>query len=329
MFIVGDTCFAPWKGKGKLYQCKIIGTDGKTFSLVYADGDKDPAVPKELCKDSPGAGAAYAQTPQLTAEQVQALWVAELAMTPEERRRRYKVGARFVEAKSLPMWNNYGRVIPPKESKHAVRPDLNSKITLWRGNICALEISSIVNAANERCLGGGGIDGAIHSAAGRALYEECRTLNGCPTGETKITLGYNLPAQYVLHSVGPIGENPEALTSCYRSILDLCKAKGVRSVAMCGISTGIFDYPLVNAATVALSTTRTWLETGDNAESIDQVVFVNFKAEEEQVYEFLTPQFFPLPPEDLAPEDQRKSVPEYRAPPKRAFGFGGFGGFGR
>jgi len=109
------------------------------------------------------------------------------------------------------------------EVKYAVNEKINSKISLYHGDITTLEIDAIVNAANESCLGGGGIDGAIHNAAGNMLYEECRTLNGCPTGETKITRGYDLPAKFVLHTVGPIGQKPKALASCYLTLLNLCK----------------------------------------------------------------------------------------------------------
>jgi TATA box-binding protein-associated factor RNA polymerase I subunit A len=317
-FLVGDTCYAPWKNGGKSYKCTIlaINDDGKSYSLVYEDGDKDPNVSREKCTLMPKAGF-RPQKPLLSAEELQAIRAREAAMSTEDRRARYKYST-FTEAKSVPMWNEYGKEIPQRESKCAVRDDLNGKVALWRGNICALEIDAIVNAANERCLGGGGIDGAIHGAAGSELYEECRTLNGCPTGETKTTLGYKLPAKYVLHSVGPMGEVPEELRSCYRTLLERCKEEPkIRSVALCGISTGIFGYPLLNAAKVALSTVRAWLEEGDNATHVDQILFVNFKEEEELVYETLMPEFFPLPEDDMAPADLQKRLAVYTPPPPR------------
>jgi len=157
-----------------------------------------------------------------------------------------------------------------------------------------LEIDAIVNAANESCLGGGGIDGAIHSAAGNMLYEECRTLNGCPTGQTKITRGYDLPSKFVLHTVGPIGQKPKALASCYFTLLDLCKKHSIKTVALCGVSTGIFGYPLVPASRIALQIVREWLETDDNADSIDLVIICTFLQKEKDCYKKLTPEYFPI-----------------------------------
>jgi O-acetyl-ADP-ribose deacetylase (regulator of RNase III) len=137
---------------------------------------------------------------------------------------------------------------------------LNSKLCLYRGDITALEVDAIVNAANESLMGGGGIDGAIHSAAGPLLLDECRPLHGCETGDTKITAGYALPAKHILHTVGPMGRGDRQLRGCYRTCLELVEKHKLRTVAFCCVGTGIFGFPLVRATHIALSETRKWLE---------------------------------------------------------------------
>lgn len=142
-------------------------------------------------------------------------------------------------------------------------PINGSMIELVRGDIVAQDVDAIVNAANSSLLGGGGVDGAIHRAAGPALLAECRTLGGCPTGAARLTNGYNLTARYVIHTVGPIyrgqPEDAVVLASAYRSSLELASQHGLRTVAFPSISTGIYGYPLHEAAPVALRTVVSYL----------------------------------------------------------------------
>lgn len=136
---------------------------------------------------------------------------------------------------------------------------VQERIWVWQGDLTTLAVDAIVNAANARLLGGGGVDGAIHRAAGRELLAECRTLGGCATGDVKQTKGYNLSAKHVLHAVGPVWEGgnsgeARALTSCYRKSLLLAATSGLRTIAFPGISTGIYGYPIKRAARIAAET---------------------------------------------------------------------------
>ncbi|MCM1244025.1 MAG: O-acetyl-ADP-ribose deacetylase [Roseburia sp.] len=139
-----------------------------------------------------------------------------------------------------------------------------NKIVVEAGDITKLDCDCIVNAANRSLLGGGGVDGAIHRAAGRGLLEECKTLNGCETGEAKITKGYNLKADYVIHTVGPIysgsPSDEELLSACYRNSLELAKKNDIHSIAFPAISTGVYGYPLEEAVPIAFNTITKWLE---------------------------------------------------------------------
>ena len=159
-------------------------------------------------------------------------------------------------------------------------------ITLDKGDITKLKVDAIVNAANKSLLGGGGVDGAIHRAAGKELLDECRTLNGCQTGEAKITKGYKLPAKHVIHTVGPVyrgkAQDAEKLADCYRNSLELAKENDLHSIAFPAISTGVYGYPFEDAAEIAYKTVKSWLDE-NNGYTMD-VIFSCFGEKAYTIY---------------------------------------------
>lgn len=163
---------------------------------------------------------------------------------------------------------------------------MDERITVARGDITQMQVDAIVNAANSSLLGGGGVDGAIHRAAGPELVAECRLLGGCPTGEARITKGYRLPAPLVIHTVGPVwhggsrGED-EALACCYRNSLALATERGARTVAFPAISTGIYGFPLDRATQIAVREARNYLREHPEME---RVTFVCFSEQAEATY---------------------------------------------
>ncbi len=166
-----------------------------------------------------------------------------------------------------------------------------ARLDVVLGDITKQQVDAIVNAANTKLLGGGGVDGAIHRAAGHELLEECRRIGGCPTGEARITKGYGLPAKYVIHTVGPVwrggkgGEN-ELLRNCYRNSMKLAEENGIRSIAFPSISTGAYGFPIDRAAPIAIKAVNQSLK---EIESLEKVVFVCFSRPDYEIYEEAVP----------------------------------------
>lgn len=163
---------------------------------------------------------------------------------------------------------------------------MSPRIHVLQGDITRQKVDAVVNAANRSLLGGGGVDGAIHHAAGPQLLQECRSLGGCETGEAKVTKGYNLPASYVIHTVGPIWrggkeKEEELLAACYRNSLAAAMRIGARRIAFPAISTGAYGFPMRRAAEIALREVRM------NAEGLEAVIFVCFDRESASIYEEL------------------------------------------
>ena len=160
------------------------------------------------------------------------------------------------------------------------------RLEALQGDITKLDVDAIVNAANTSLLGGGGVDGAIHRAAGPSLLEECRTLGGCPTGEARITKGYNLAARHVIHTVGPVysgkPKDKTLLTGCYRNSLQLALDNNLTSVAFPAISCGVYGYPIEEACQIAVDTTCGFLQTNP---SITRVIFMLFSPADLKVYQ--------------------------------------------
>jgi len=164
--------------------------------------------------------------------------------------------------------------------------EILDKLEIRQGDIARLAVDAIVNAANSSLLGGGGVDGAIHRAAGPELVKECRTLGGCPTGEARITKGYNLAARHVIHTVGPVysgkPRDKALLTGCYQNSLKLAVENNVHSLAFPAISCGVYGYPIEEACKIAVDTSCSFLK---NNQTIEKVIFMLFSPEALKIYE--------------------------------------------
>nr|XP_009932522.1 PREDICTED: O-acetyl-ADP-ribose deacetylase MACROD2 [Opisthocomus hoazin] len=222
-------------------------------------------------------------------------------MTLEERRKEYLRD--YVALKNIPTWMDdlKSKSVSDGENAEDVlqgKKSLSEKVSLYRGDITLLEVDAIVNAANSSLLGGGGVDGCIHRAAGPCLVAECRNLSGCETGQAKITCGYDLPAKYVIHTVGPIARghltdtHKENLANCYKSSLKLAKENNIRSIAFPCISTGIYGFPNEPAAVIALNTVKEWLSKNHN--EVNRIIFCVFLEVDYKIFKKKMGEFFPL-----------------------------------
>jgi len=213
-------------------------------------------------------------------------------LSREERRKQYACGDRYLTIDRIPRWS---RILEDsnKLPAGAAEDGLNERVCLYRGDITTLEIDAIVNAANERLMGGGGVDGSIHRAAGYQLKDACRSIGFCPTGKAVITKGFFLPADYIIHTVGPIGHYKQLLYSCYQECFDRMLENNLKTIAFCCISTGIYGFPNDDAARIALTVTRERLEQHPKNE-IELVIFCCFLLKDVEIYErYMTKQFFP------------------------------------
>mgnify|MGYP001026992678 FL=1 len=166
-----------------------------------------------------------------------------------------------------------------------MKNEILEKIEIRQGDITRLDVDAIVNAANTKLLGGGGVDGAIHRAAGPELLAECRTIGGCPTGEARITRGYNLPARHVIHTVGPVysgkPQDSRLLTGCYRYSLNLAVENNLKTIAFPAISCGVYGYPIKDACKIAVDTCIDFLE---HHPSLEKIIFIQFSEKDYEVY---------------------------------------------
>ncbi|USW53130.1 Putative Macro domain-containing protein [Septoria linicola] len=227
------------------------------------------------------------------------------------------------EIPTLSLLYKLNKITPAASPSPRATSKFNDKISLIQTDITELRVHAIVNAANESLLGGGGVDGAIHKAAGRELVAECRTLAGCDTGSAKITKAYGrLLCVNVIHAVGPVyrrrglseeqggdGSNERLLRGCYSTSLDLAAKHDLKSVAFSALSTGVYGYPSKAAAAVALHAVKDWLEADEErAAKMKRIIFCQFMDKDQEAYEELVPQLFTPFTESVDAEDETKQV---------------------
>ncbi|KAE8146271.1 hypothetical protein BDV25DRAFT_162805 [Aspergillus avenaceus] len=223
----------------------------------------------------------------------------------------------ITEIPTVSLLYKLGRLVPIANPIIPPSKLFNDTISLIRNDITKLQgVDCIVNAANESLLGGGGVDGAIHRAAGPNLLQECHTLDGCDSGDAKITSAYELPCKRVIHAVGPVyryelrggDDRPETLLrSCYRRSLELAVENDMKSIAFSAISTGVYGYPSGEAARAALDETRKFLANPSNIGKLERVIFCNFERKDEIAYEEYLPLIFPPVEQDLPKSTSLKS----------------------
>lgn len=220
--------------------------------------------------------------------------IKDFLLSLKDKRPYYRT-TKYVLLEDIPVWTI--TTAGAEQCRYPRNPKLDQKISVFSGDITTLEIDAIVNAANSSLLGGGGVDGAIHRAAGPLLKKECASLNGCETGQAKITCAYGLPAKYVVHTVGPIAQGrvgeaeKRALRSCYKNSLQTASDNGARSVAFPCISTGIYGYPPEQAVHEALAAVRDFLD--EHHEKLDRVIFCVFLPTDRDLYLHNLPLYFP------------------------------------
>jgi O-acetyl-ADP-ribose deacetylase (regulator of RNase III) len=307
------------------------------------DNDNDDVVPEvteddhdranNTSRDSSGEDKTTSKAKRITRQSMRQHEIDQqrekfLSMSLESKRKLYR--SKYTTLKEVNTWpvdNAYflkvGQKVTAdqkvaKDELREVREDLNRKISIFQGDITTLEIDAIANAANESLLGGGGVDGAIHRAAGSDLLAECETLNGCDPGDAKITCGYKLPAKYVIHTVGPRGEYPKVLRSCYIHCLELLKKYQLKSIAFPCISTGIFGYPNSKAAKVVLKTIREWLETDEYAVNVERIILCLFLKVDLDAYKRLLPVYFKVADVSKSTDEDKKLNKDSSVSPKKS-----------
>ena len=192
-------------------------------------------------------------------------------------------------------WLKLGsQYIPPQVEHFNVSDEMNQRLRIYNGDITLLEVDAIVNAAGEDCLGGGGVDGAIHEAAGPGLLNECLRLGGCHQGQVKVTSGHNLSCNIIIHAVGPDEYNPDILRDTYMAALEAALQNGARSIAFPCISTGIYGFPNDKAAFIVSKSLRNFFQYHPRADDIDGVILCLYTLKDREVYLEALKMYFPL-----------------------------------